>query len=56
VEEKGEVRLRTTFRVSVKVAASLVIAIAPTPSGPSVVRAASVGKLAASIPAAMREE
>jgi hypothetical protein len=32
------------------------IAIARTPSGPSVVRAASVGKLVASILAAVREE
>jgi tellurite resistance protein TehA-like permease len=49
-------RLRTTFRVSVKVAASLPIAIAPAPSGPTVVRFASVGKPEASIPAAVREE
>jgi hypothetical protein len=40
--------LRTTFRVSVKVAVSVPIAIAPTPSGPSAMRAASVEKLATS--------
>jgi hypothetical protein len=44
-EGKGEVRPRTTFRVSVKVAVSLPIEKAPTSSGPSAVRAYSVGKL-----------
>jgi hypothetical protein len=39
----GEVRLRTTLRVSLKVASASPIAIAPTPSGPSLVSIAAVG-------------
>jgi hypothetical protein len=38
---RWEVRLRTTLRVSVKVELAKSIAIAPAPSGPSVVSAAS---------------
>jgi hypothetical protein len=51
---RREVRLSTTFRESVKVATSLPIAIAPTPSGPSAVRVASVEKPATSILVAFR--
>jgi hypothetical protein len=50
------VRLRTTLRVSVKLESVVPIAIASSPSGPSVVSAASAWCVKTSTRAAVREE
>jgi hypothetical protein len=53
---RGEVRLRATCRVLLKIASASPTTIVPTPSGPSVVSAASVRWLETSIPAGVNEE